>query len=75
MRSKIQPSEAPYQNREIREMVDDVRNSLTRIELQTTRTNGRVTKLERTMLIIVTGTAVYAVPHLPGFIAAILAVL
>ena len=40
-------SEEPYQNREIREMFDDVRAALGRIEAQTIKTNGRVSKLER----------------------------
>lgn len=40
-------SEVPYQNREIKEMFGDVRESLGRIETQTSKTNGRVTKLEK----------------------------
>ncbi len=42
---KIKHDEIPYQNREIREMFDDVRESLQRIEIQTTTTNGKVRKL------------------------------
>ncbi len=37
----------PYQNREIREMFNDVKIMLNRIEIQTVKTNGRVGKLER----------------------------
>lgn len=37
----------PFMNREIREMFDDVKNGLDRIERQTIATNGRVTQLER----------------------------
>lgn len=39
-------NEEQYSNREIREMFKDVQSSLNRIESQTTRTNGRVNKLE-----------------------------
>lgn len=39
--------EEPYQNREIREMFDDVKATLDRIEKQTTKTNGRVSTLEK----------------------------
>ena len=40
-------NEEPYQNREIRDMFDEVKATLERIEEQTTRTNGRVTRLEQ----------------------------
>lgn len=40
-------NEEPYQNREIREMFDDVKATLSRIEEQTTKTNGRVSTLEK----------------------------
>lgn len=35
----------PYLNREIDEFLADLRNSLQRIEIQTTTTNGKVRKL------------------------------
>lgn len=38
--------EEPYSNREIREMHRDIVSRLDRIEAQTTKTNGRVNKLE-----------------------------
>jgi hypothetical protein len=41
-----------YSNREIDGIVSDIRSSLIRIETQTTKTNGRVNRLERYMLII-----------------------
>lgn len=44
MRKSTQDEE-PYKNREIREMVKDVRESLTRIEIQTALTNGKVRKI------------------------------
>lgn len=40
-------SDKPYSNREIDSHIYDIRNSLQRIEVQTTTTNGRVTKLEK----------------------------
>lgn len=36
----------PYSNREIQEFFKDIKESLGRIENQTVKTNGRVTKLE-----------------------------
>ncbi len=39
--------EEPYQNRELREMFGDIKRDLARIETQTTKTNGRVSLLER----------------------------
>lgn len=46
--------EEPYQNREIDEMFSDIQKSLDRIEIQTSKTNGRVTKLEKILLITAT---------------------
>lgn len=45
-------SEAPYQNREIDEKFTDIKDTLGRIEEQTSKTNGRVTRLERNLLIV-----------------------
>lgn len=39
--------EEPYQNREIDNMFNEIRDTLGRVEEQTKRTNGRVTSLER----------------------------
>lgn len=39
-------AEVPYSNREIAEMFRDIRDTCGRIENQTTKTNGRVNKLE-----------------------------
>ena len=49
-------TEAPYQNREIDEKFKDIMESLGRIEIQTTKHNGRLTKVER--LILILGTAI-----------------
>lgn len=40
-------TEKNYSKREIDEKWSDIANALSRIEIQTTTTNGRVTKLER----------------------------
>lgn len=57
--------EAPYQNREIREMVDDVRNSLQRIEIQTTITNGKVAELQKWRYIMMGAVSVLTTLVLP----------
>ena len=45
-------NDAPYANRELDEKFTDIRDALARIEGQTSKTNGRVTRLERNLLII-----------------------
>ena len=40
-------NDSPYSKREIDEKWNDIANALSRIEIQTTTTNGRVSKLER----------------------------
>lgn len=45
-------TDTPYQNREIDEKFTDIKDTLLRIEAQTTKTNGRVNKLERNLLIV-----------------------
>lgn len=44
----------PYANREIDEKFTDIQASLVRIESQTTKTNGRVTKIEKILLVTAT---------------------
>lgn len=39
--------EQDFTNREINEMFNDIRSSMTRIENQTTKTNGRVGEMEK----------------------------
>lgn len=48
----------PYHKRELDHIFKDIKDSLDRIEEQTTRHNGRLTKVERILLILgcVTGT-------------------
>ena len=50
--------EQPYANREIDEMMRDIKDSLSRIEVQTTKHNGRLSKVERALLIFGTATGV-----------------
>lgn len=50
--------EQPYQNREIDEMMRDIKDTLSRIEIQTTKHNGRLSKVERALLIFGTATGV-----------------
>ena len=46
-----------YSTRELNHFFDDFKNQLNRIEIQTTKHNGRLTRMERIMLIF--GTAVF----------------
>ena len=57
--------ETPYSNREIKEKWDDIANALSRIEVQTTTTNGRVTKLEKWQAYVLGFCAAVTVLMLP----------
>jgi len=57
--------EEPYKNREIDEFRFDVRNSLQRIEIQTSLTNGRVNKLESWKWFISGGISVLTIIVVP----------
>lgn len=57
--------EEPFKNREILEMVTDVRGSLQRIEVQTSVTNGRVSKLENWRWFITGGMTIITVVVIP----------
>jgi hypothetical protein len=50
----MNPPEQNYSKREIDHILIDIRETLGRIEVQTEKTNGRVTKLEKMWLIAAT---------------------
>lgn len=50
--------EEPFKNREILEMFGDVQRGISRIEAQTTKTNGRVNSLEKWRYISMGGISV-----------------
>ncbi len=50
--------DTPYANREIDEKFVDIQRSLDRIEVQTTKHNGRMTRMERVMLVVATAVGV-----------------
>lgn len=58
--------EKPYLNREIDEYFKDVKDQLNRIENQTTKTNGRVSKLENWRSYVVGAVAVLTLIVLPA---------
>lgn len=64
-------NESPYTNREIREMQNDIKTQLNRIELQTNKTNGRVLKLENWRSYTAGAVAVILLIGMPvlGFLA------
>lgn len=61
--------EEPYKNREIEEMFNDVKDTLGRIEAQTTKTNGRVSKLERWQSYVIGFCACVALLIIPLILA------
>lgn len=68
--------ETPYSNRELDEKFDDIKNSLDRIEVQTSKTNGSVASLKIWRAYLTGGLAVVlflvtsiAIPLLSGFIS------
>lgn len=63
--------ENEYSNREIDRMFNEISQALNRIEEQTIRTNGRVTRLEKICLVIGVAVATYLVFNAPELIAAI----
>lgn len=57
--------ELPYTNRELREKWHDLANSLQRIELQTTTTNGRVDSLENWKYMVLGAMGVLSMVVIP----------
>lgn len=60
--------EEPYNKREQDAFRQDILDGLGRIEAQTTKTNGRVSKLERNMLIVGTAVAVIVSLKFPSLL-------
>lgn len=60
--------EQDYSKREIDEFMKDIKDTLQRIEMQTTRTNGRVSSLENWRGFITGGLAILTVLVVPVFI-------
>lgn len=58
-------SESPYQKREIDEKFTDIKDSLNRIEVQTTKTNGKVLALQKWQSFIQGGLAILALIIVP----------
>ena len=57
--------DAPYSKREQDEFRQDVKESLSKILMQTTQHNHRMTKIERAMLIVGTATTILIVTKFP----------
>lgn len=62
---EISPNDTPYTNREIREFLSDINEKLGRIEVQTTKTNGRVRALELYKFLLIGGGGIIAIIVLP----------
>lgn len=62
-------SDAPYSNREIDEHFREIKEMLTRIETQTTKTNGRVNKLESWKSLLIGGWIIVTLFVIPLVVA------
>jgi len=61
----------PYKNREIDDKFKDIMNSLERIEIQTTKHNGRLTRLEKITWVVGTAIVILAVSGNASLLSAI----
>lgn len=57
--------DAPYMKREIDEKFEDIKDSLDRIEIQTTKHNGRLTSVEKMQYLAIGGVSVLSVVVIP----------
>jgi hypothetical protein len=67
----ISPSEQDYSKREVDEKFTDIKEFLIRIETQTSKTNGRVTRLEKVLLITGVASSVVLVMKFPEVLKAV----
>lgn len=63
-----------YSKREFDHMFSDIKDSLNRIEAQTVKHNGRLTKVERILLIVGTATVVLLVVSGSRFVDFLMAI-
>lgn len=66
---------SPYSNREIDERFKAIAAALTRIEAQTIKHNGRMTRMERVLLIVGTAVVVLLVVNGSPFVSLLMSII
>lgn len=61
--------DVPFTNRELEHMFEEIKSSMARIETQTVKTNGRVTRLEKIVFIGTTALVMLIVLKFPELLA------